>query len=114
MKNYIQEGNVIEYTNGTGSDISSGDVVPIGKFCGVAVVDIPNGATGAVSIEGVFDLTKKTSTDTMAVGDAIGYDSGVVKVAGSVGVTIGKDVMVGYAIQASSSASSTVRVKLAQ
>ena len=114
MKNYIQEGNVIEYTNSTDSKIDSSALVVIGKFAGVAVADIPAGATGSVAINGVFDLTKKTSTDTMAVGDAIGYDSGVVKVAGSVGVTIGKDVMVGYAIQASSSASSTVRVKLAQ
>lgn len=113
MKNAVQDGNVIEYTNGTGAKILSGAVVVIGKFCGVAVTDIENGATGAVAVEGVFDLPKKTSTDTMAVGDALSYNSGVVKVAGSTGVTIGKDVIVGYAIQASSSASTTVRAKLA-
>ncbi len=114
MKNVVNDGNVIQYTNGTGSKIDSGDVVVIGKFCGVAVADIANGATGAVAIEGVFDLPKKTTTDTMAVGDALAYNSGVVKVAGSTGITIGKDVIVGYAVQASSSASATVRAKLAQ
>lgn len=113
MKNAVQDGNVIEYTNGTGAKILSGAVVVIGKFCGVAVTDIDNGATGAVAVEGVFDLPKKTTGDTVAVGDALAYDSGVVKVAGSTGVTIGKDVIVGYAIQASSSASTTVRAKLA-
>lgn len=113
MNNSVSNGNVIEYTNGTGSKINSGAVVVIGKFCGVAVADIPNGATGAVSIEGIFDLPKKTTTDTMAVGDALSYNSGVVKVAGSTGITIGKDVIVGYAVQASSSASTTVRAKLA-
>ena len=113
MKNIISDGNIIDFTNSTGSKIDSGDVVVIGKFCGVAVADIPNGETGAVSIEGVFDLPKKTSTDTMSVGDALAYNSGVVKVAGSTGITIGKDVIVGYAIQASSSASTTVRAKLA-
>ena len=113
MNNVVNDGNVIEYTNGTGSKINSGAVVVIGKFCGVAVADIENGATGAVAIEGVFDLPKKTTTDTMAVGDAIKNDSGLVKVAGSAGLTIGKDVIVGYAVQASSSATETVRVKLA-
>jgi predicted RecA/RadA family phage recombinase len=113
MNNTVCDGNIIEYTNSTGSKINSGAVVVMGKFCGVAVADIPNGATGAVAVEGVFDLPKKTTTDTMAVGDALSYNSGVVKVAGSTGITIGKDVIVGYAVQASSSASTTVRAKLA-
>ena len=103
MNNTVCDGNIIEYTNSTGSKINSGAVVVMGKFCGVA----------AVAVEGVFDLPKKTTTDTMAVGDALSYNSGVVKVAGSTGITIGKDVIVGYAVQASSSASTTVRAKLA-
>lgn len=112
MKNTVSNGNVIEYTNGTGSLIHSGDVVPMGKLCGVAVTDIADGATGAVAVEGIFDVSKKASTDTMSVGDFAYYNSGVVKAAGSAGVTIGKDVVVGYVVEASSSAQATVKIKL--
>ena len=63
MENKLQDANVITYSNGTGSDISAGDVVPIGKFCGVAVTDIDNGASGAVAITGAYKLTKKTATE---------------------------------------------------
>lgn len=111
MKNIISDGKIINYTNSTGSKINSGDVVVLGKFCGVAVTDIANGATGAVSVEGVFDIEKKTSSDTMAVGDHVSYNSGVVKT-GTAGVTIGKDVIVGYCVKASTGTDKTVRVKL--
>lgn len=111
MNNAVSKGNVIEYTNGTGSKINAGAVVVIGKFCGVAVTDIAAGATGAVAVEGVFDIEKKTSSDTMAVGDHISYNSGVVKT-GTAGVTLGKDVIVGYCVKASTGTDETVRVKL--
>lgn len=111
MKNMINDGNIIQWTNGTGSKVLAGALVVLGKFCGVAVTDIANGATGAVSVEGVFDVEKKTSSDTMAVGDHISYNSGVVKT-GTAGVTIGKDIIVGYCVKASTGTDETVRVKL--
>ncbi len=113
MKNVIQDGNIIDWTNSTGSDVNAGAVVPMGKIVGVAVTKIANGETGPVAVEGVFELPKKTSTDTMAVGDHVHYNSGIVKTAGSAGATIGKDVVVGYVVAASSSAQSTAKIKLA-
>lgn len=62
MKNYIQEGERITWTNGTGSDVAAGDPVVIGSQIGVACVDIADGDSGAVAMEGVFELPKATGT----------------------------------------------------
>lgn len=113
MNNIVSNGNTIDYTNSTGSKINSGATVVVGKMCAVAIADIANGETGALLVKGIVDLTKKTTTDTMAVGDVIVYNSGIVK-AGTAGVTIGKDIIAGYCVEASSSASTTVRTLLAQ
>ena len=56
--NYVSDGNVINWTNGTGSAVSSGDVVATGHCIGVALVDLANGATGSVALEGVFTVPK--------------------------------------------------------
>jgi len=47
------EGTRIDYTNGTGSAISSGDAVMIGNIPGVATVDIADGEVGVVEIASV-------------------------------------------------------------
>lgn len=57
-KNYVQEGDVLTFSN-SGSAIASGDVVVVGNLLGVAIVDIAaTTGTGTVQIEGVFDLPK--------------------------------------------------------
>ncbi len=109
MNNAISKGNVIEYTNSTGSKINSGAVVAIGKFCGVAVTDIANGATGAVAVEGIFKVTKKTKTDVINLGDHLVYSSGV-KVASAASTL--DAVTVGYAVKASAATDEDVVVKL--
>lgn len=65
-KNFVQNGDVLDWTNGTGSDVSSGDPVVMGSAgdatIGVALVDIADGASGAVQIaNGVFTLPKVTA-----------------------------------------------------
>lgn len=59
--NFIAEGDVITWTNGTGSAVVSGQVVKAGQWLGVAAVDIANGASGSVHLCGVFELPKKSS-----------------------------------------------------
>lgn len=54
--NYVQEGDVVQYT--AGANITAGSVVVMGNMLGVALVDIANGATGSVALEGVFMLPK--------------------------------------------------------
>ena len=109
MKNTISNGNTIEWTNGTGSTVTSGSVVAIGKFCGVAVADIKNGETGAVCVEGIFELPKKTKSDVVAVGDQLIYNSGIKVI--SAGTTL-PIIKVGYAVKASAATDDNVIVKL--
>lgn len=72
-KNYIKEGEVITWTNGTGSAVAAGAVVAIGQILGVALVDIANGASGAVQLEGVF-TAPKVSGAVIAAGESLVWD----------------------------------------
>ena len=72
-KNYIQPGEVIDWTNGTGSAVASGAVVAVGQMLGVALVDIANGATGSVQIKGVFEVPK-VSGAVIAAGESLVWD----------------------------------------
>ena len=53
-RNYESDGNVIQWTNGTGAAVASGQVVKVGNILGVALVAIAIGASGSVAVEGVF------------------------------------------------------------
>ena len=57
-KNHVQPGKVLDYVNTTGAAIASGSVVVVGALLGVALVDIPVGATGSVAVDGVFSVPK--------------------------------------------------------
>ena len=70
--NYIQPGDVIQYT--AGANISSGDVVRVGKILGVALGDIANGATGSVAIRGVYNVPK-VSGAVIAQGENLTWDA---------------------------------------
>ena len=72
--NYVSDGNVINWTNGTGSAVSSGDVVATGHCIGVALVDIANGATGSVAVEGVFAVPK-VSAAVFTQGEKLIWDA---------------------------------------
>lgn len=72
-KNYVQEGDIINWTNSTGSAVASGDVVVIGQTLGVALVAIAAGAVGAVALEGVFTLPKVTGA-VIAAGETLVWD----------------------------------------
>lgn len=70
--NYEQPGNVIRYT--AGANISSGQVVVVGKTLGVALEDIANTETGNVSICGVFRVPK-VSAAVIAAGENLTWDA---------------------------------------
>nr|BDD44442.1 hypothetical protein 17 [Saccharospirillaceae bacterium] len=61
MKNFQQHGNTIEYTATT--DVSAGDPVELTDMVAVAIDDVPNGATGIGSTQGVFALPKVEADD---------------------------------------------------
>lgn len=72
-KNFIQRGDVIDYTP-SGSAIVSGAVVPLQHGIGVALADIADGATGPVAIEGVFSVPK-VSAAVFVVGEKLIWDA---------------------------------------
>ena len=73
--NYVYSGDVVDYTN-SGSAISAGAVVVIGQQIGVALVDIANGATGSVALDGVFTVPK-VSGAVIGQGQSVIYDVSV-------------------------------------
>lgn len=104
---YIQEGAVVTYTNGTGSAISSGDLVPLTNRAGVALVDIANSASGSVQLEGVFEVAKTTGA-TWSVGQALYVDSSTGK---ATTVSTG-NVPAGFAFAAAGSSATTGQILL--
>ncbi|WP_421921599.1 capsid cement protein [Marinobacter salarius] len=74
--NYSQKGEVIDFTNGTGSDIASGEVVVVGNLVGVAITDIADTEIGAVGIEGVWELPK-VSAAVIGAGETVNWDDSV-------------------------------------
>jgi len=67
-------GVVMDWENGTGADVSVGDVISLGTFCGVAQVDIANGATGPVSLSGVYEIAAVNNA-AFTQGDPIYFDT---------------------------------------
>jgi predicted RecA/RadA family phage recombinase len=59
-QNFVACGEVVEYVNNTGSAIISESPVIMGATVGVALVDIADGDSGNVMLEGVFELAKTT------------------------------------------------------
>lgn len=73
MATKIQDGNVIDWENGTGADVAVGDVIDLTSRIGVALTDIANTETGAVDLEGVYEIVATTATQ-FVVGDAVYWD----------------------------------------
>jgi len=71
---FVYEGDVINYTNSSGSTIAYKQIIPLTGMCVVAAAAMANGATGSVYTCGVFELAAK-STDVIAVGDVLFWDA---------------------------------------
>jgi predicted RecA/RadA family phage recombinase len=76
--NYVQPGEVVEYTNAGQTTIASGDLVPLSNHAGIALVDIAASATGSVALTGVYTVEKTTGA-TWSVGQALYVDAGTGK-----------------------------------
>lgn len=108
--NYVNEGCTIDVV--AASDISSGDVVVTGNLIGVAVADIATGETGAVAVEGVFDVPKVTGA-VIAQGETVMWDTSAGKFDDNQATPATGDVSNGaIAWAAAGNSETTVRVKL--
>jgi predicted RecA/RadA family phage recombinase len=72
--NYQQPGEVIQWTNATGSAVAANAIVVIGHMLGVALEAIANGASGSVALEGIFSGVPKVSAAVFTVGEKLVYD----------------------------------------
>ena len=104
MKNFVEDGKVIQHT--LSAAVKSGDVVVIGKMVGVAVTDGADGDTIAVALDGVYSLPKVTGA--LAKGAAAYVVASDVTITG----TATSNTFAGYVWKAAASADATVEVKL--
>ena len=65
-RTYVQPGHVIPWTNGTGSAVVSGQMIPFGNCVAVAMGDIANGGVGEIALDGVHDVAKISGADIAA------------------------------------------------
>lgn len=104
-KNHVQEGNIMTWTNGTGSAVASGAVVVVGTLVGIALGDIANGATGELALAEVWEVAKDTSV-AIAQGATV-YWNGTGATSSAHG-----NVPMGHAFAAALQAATTLPVRL--
>ncbi|MCO1337068.1 DUF2190 family protein [Microbulbifer sp. OS29] len=61
--NFVQDGCMLDVTNSTSADITSGQVVAVGAVLGVAMDDIAVGESGVLAIDGVFTVPKVSGAE---------------------------------------------------
>lgn len=105
MKNYKHAGEILNHT--AAANIVSGQPVLIGAKLGVAVADIASGASGALAVDGVFELAK-LSTDVVAQGALLYWDATNSRLT----TTATANTLVGYAASAASGSVALVEIKL--
>lgn len=106
IANYVQKGKAIDYKNSGSADIAYGDVISLTTRIAVATSNIAVGDTGAVEVEGVFDMPK--ATEEIALGAAVYWSVANKKIT----ATSTGNVPAGWAIAAAASADTRVLVKI--
>lgn len=107
MKNFVQEGNTL--TVAAPGTVASGDLVVVGSIIGVAATDAASTEEVEVDTVGVFTLPKVT-TDVVAAGDKLYWDSGAGKLTKTAGT--GSKPLVGLATAAAGNGTTTVNCRL--
>lgn len=102
---YVQKGDTIDFT--AAADVAYNDVVSLGTRVGVALENIPNGATGSVAVTGVFEAAAVTGS-AFAVGDALYWDNTAKKLT----KTTTDNIPAGWATEPKASAAAIARVKI--
>ena len=70
---YVHDGRTLEYT--PAAAVGAGTIVRIGGLVGITKRDIAANATGALAIDGVYELTKSGTADVaFSVGDDVYWD----------------------------------------
>jgi len=106
--NYVQVGDVIDYT--TTGNITKDAIVPLNQCAGVALDTGTTGAVIPVALEGVFTVAEKAAaTLDFAVGE---YAYSLTTGGAEVAVATGGTEAIGIAVEAAVTGATTVKVKL--
>ena len=105
-QNYIESGDVLDYTVGSSETITAGDVVIKGDLVGVALGSGTEGDVVAIRMEGVFQLPKATGAITL--GAKVYWDD----TNNVVTTTASGNTLLGQAWSAQASGDTTVKVRL--
>lgn len=104
---FVQKGDNIDYT--AGADIAYMDVVALTDRIGVALENIANGATGTVTLTGVFDFPAATGSGKgLTVGEKVYWDS----TNSVITPTATDNIFAGYAVAAKTTAGTVARVRI--
>jgi Uncharacterized conserved protein len=103
---FIQEGEVLDWTNNTGTDVAYRDVIPSGGRIFIAGENIANGASGSVNCEGVWELPADNTT-AFVVGDVLYWDNAAGKITKTAGT-----YRAGYCTAPKAQADTTSLVKI--
>lgn len=104
-QNFKISGDVLQIKNTSGAAIASGSPIFKGRFVGVALGDIADGAVGSVGCEGVYEFPKATGT-AIEQGDTVTFDVAT----GKVTKAIGTDPILGIAYSKQASGDTTIEV----
>lgn len=106
-QNHVQEGKIMAWTNDTGSDVASGDVVKVGNRVGVALGDIASTEEGSVAMSEVFEVPKVAALAVTA-GDDLYWDV----LDGNMNKTASGNTLAGYAFADAAADATTVKINL--
>lgn len=104
-KNYIQPGEVLDYTAADAA--VSGNGVLIGKRLGVALSNAEIGDVVPLQVKGVFRLPKLT-TDAPSIGTALYWDD----INKRLTTTVGSNTLAGFAAAPAINGDTTVNISL--
>lgn len=113
MQTYIQKGENLDWTNDTGADVVSDQVLVIGDLVAIATGDIADTEDGVVLVEGVVEMAKRDDA-VIAAGEQVMWDVSASNVDDKSAAPAAGDVMgFGVAVESKGvTAGGTIKVKL--
>ena len=106
---YLQPGDRLTVTNGTGAAITAGNGILVGTKVAVCMVDIANAATGSAMFTGVHSVPKNTGASTGGAQGAAAYWDATAKKFTAV---VTANTLAGYFAKTCADGDTTCEVKL--
>ena len=104
---FVQKGEILDYVNSGETDIAYLDIVPLATQIGVAVEAIPAGATGSLSLSGVYSAPAVNDV-AFTAGDQLYWDA----TAGKLTKTATDNTVAGVAFGAKAQTGTAAYVKI--